>query len=105
MEDIFDEITEQDQPIYEPEPMPEPDVTCDSAYIVEKGGKWYVEGYRDGQLIISMGGWPTQGEHVNAVLYDAQGGEVEHEMAETEDDDFEEALAILRGERDEELLE
>jgi len=81
MTEYFNDIIEQ-QTIPEPEPIEPHDLTCDTAHIVQRHGKWFVDGYRDGQLIVSMGGWDEMEAHVNAVLYDSEGNEVEHVLAE-----------------------
>ena len=92
--EYINDIIEQ-QPIPEPEPIEPPNLTVDAAYIVQRHGKWYVDGYRDGLLIISMGGWDSQAGHVNAKLYDSEGREVEHTLVEPERSVDEKLDAVL----------
>ena len=83
MEDIINEIPEYPgEPIYEPEPCELPDMTVERAVITQINGKWYVKGYRDDVEVVTQGGWATQGEHVNAKLYDSEGNEVEHTIVD-----------------------
>ena len=75
------------------------EIIVDRAEVVEINKKWYVKGYLDDIEVVTMGGWETQGEHVNAVLYDSQGNEVEHRIVETYDpvDYFRGFTEVLSG--------
>ena len=66
---------------WEPPTYDPPDMTVDKAVVTEINGLWYVKGYRDGAEVSTQGGWETCDEHVNAVLYNAEGNEVEHEVS------------------------
>ena len=78
---IFDIVEPQEiEEAYMPEIPPETDVTVDRAVVVEIGGLWYVKGYREGKEVLLFGGWEAMEGHTNAVLYDAQGNEVPHDL-------------------------
>ena len=68
------------------------DIIVDRVEVVEIRGRWYVKGYLDDIEVVTVGGWVTQDEHVNAVLYDTDGVEVPHKIIEPID-----TVAFIRG--------
>ena len=75
IEDFVEEFNDPIREYIEEEPD---SLIVDRVDVINKNNHWYVIGYLNNIEVIKMGGWDNMEDHVNAVMFDAEGNEVEH---------------------------